>query len=599
MKIFNWTLTTAITVVSFVLLSNLFGLSAAHAATSPTLSDSSSYSILAGSTVTNTGTTTVSGDLGVSPGSAVTGSPTVSGTIHLADSNAALAQIDNSSAFDDLDQTCTTDYSGEGIKDLTLLSPLAPGVYCADAFILTGNLSLTGSGVWIFKSASTLITSPGSSVTGGDPCNVWWRVASSATLDTTTAFKGNILALTDINIYTGATLNGRAMAQTGQVVLQGNTISGPVCAALPPASGGTSAIYTGTINVVKTVINDNGGTKTVADFPLFIGSTSVVSGVTNKFSFSSTSLYVVSETVDPDYTQTFSGDCDDEGILYLEPNENLFCIITNDDIGSPVVVPPVPPIIDVVKVPSPLILPDGPGSVTYTYTLRNVGTVPVTDITMVGDTCYPITLTSGDLNNDSKLDVNETWVHNCTKTISETHTNTVVATGWANGLSATDIASATVFVNEAIVPPLIHVTKVPSPLTLLAGGGNVTYTETITNPGTEPLNNVTLTDDKCSPMVYVSGDTNSDSKLDTSESWKYTCQTKLTATTTNTATASGEANGITVRDIALATVTVAAAVPTLPATGFLNSISFSGIVVLISLLVLGFSPLLFFKKHKS
>lgn len=599
MKIFNWTLTTTIMVVSFVLLSNFFGPSAAHAATSPTLNDSSSYSILAGSTVTNTGTTTVSGDLGVSPGSAVTGSPTVSGTIHLADSHAALAQIDNSSAFGSLDQACTTDYSGEGVKDLTLLSPLAPGVYCADAFILTGNLTLTGSGVWIFKSASTLITSPGSSVTGGDPCNVWWRVASSATLDTTTAFKGNILALTDINIYTGATLNGRAMAQTGQVVLQGNTISGPVCAAIPPASGGTSAIYSGTINVVKTVINDNGGTKTVADFPLFIGSTSVVSGVTNRFSFSSTSLYVVSETVDPGYVQTFSGDCDEEGILYLEPNENLFCIITNNDIGSPVVVPPVPPIIDVVKVPSPLILPDGPGSVTYTYTLRNVGTVPVTDITMVGDTCYPITLTSGDLNNDSKLDVDETWVHNCTKTISETHTNTVVATGWANGLSATDIASATVFVNEAIVPPLIHVTKVPSPLTLLAGGGNVTYTETVTNPGTEPLNNVTLTDDKCSPMVYVSGDTNNDSKLDASESWKYTCQTKLTATTTNTATASGEANGITVRDIALATVTVAAAVPALPATGFLNSISFSGIVVLISLFVLGFSPLLFFKKHKS
>ncbi|MFH1089129.1 MAG: ice-binding family protein [Candidatus Uhrbacteria bacterium] len=335
-----------------------------------------------------------------------------------------------------------------------------------------------------------------------------------------------------------------------------------------PTGGSSSTIYTGTINVVKTVVNDNSGTKKIEDFPLFINGTSVTSGITNNFSFYSSGPYTVSETTDPQYAQTFSGDCDANGIVYLHGAENLFCIITNNDIGTPVVVPPVPPLIDIVKIANPLLLPDGPGLVTYSYTLRNIGTVPITDITMVGDTCFPITLTSGDLNLDAKLDLNETWVYNCSKTISETHTNTVVATGWANGLSSVDIASATVFVNEAVVPPLIHVTKIPSPLTLLAGGGNVTYTETITNPGIEPLNNVTLTDDKCQPVTYISGDVNNDSKLDSTESWKYTCQTKLTTTTTNTATASGEANGITVRDLALATVVVATAVPALPMTGF-------------------------------
>ena len=194
-------------------------------------------------------------------------------------------------------------------------------------------------------------------------------------------------------------------------------------------------------------------------------------------------------------------------------------------------------------------------------------------------TCSPIVLNSGDTDGDSKLDVTETWVYKCTKTITETHTNTVVATGWANGLSATDIASAQVVVNQVLVPPLIHVTKIPSPLTLLAGGGTVKYTERITNPGTVALSNVTLNDDKCSPMAYVSGDTNSDSKLDTTETWTYTCSTNLTATTTNTAVAEGTANGYTVRDFAIATVTVASAAPVLPQTGIPPASSSSSFVI--------------------
>ena len=211
-------------------------------ATAPTLVAVASYSVLAGSIVTNNGPTTVSGDLGVSPSIGVpphvTGFPpgTVSlpGAIHDADAHAAAAQADNTAAFGVLDQSCDVTYPG--VQDLTLVSPLVPGVYCATSFMLTGNLTLTGSGVWIFKSASTLITSPGSSVTSSDPCNVWWRVGSSATLDTTTAFIGNILALTSITLNNGASLNGRALAQTGAVTLDNNTVS-RTCAAPTPTPG--------------------------------------------------------------------------------------------------------------------------------------------------------------------------------------------------------------------------------------------------------------------------------------------------------------------------------------------------------------------------
>lgn len=358
-------------------------------------------------------------------------------------------------------------------------------------------------------------------------------------------------------------MNGRALAVGADVTMDSNTISGPTCAAAPVGVGGGGG--QGSINVVKIVINDNGGTKTIADFPLFVGNTPVTSGET--INFNSPATYNVSETVDSHYTQTFSGDCLG-GSIFVANGAQKFCIITNNDIGAPVVVAPVPPLIDVVKVPNPLALPKGPGPVTYTYTVRNVGPVPMTDVTMVGDTCSPIKLISGDTNSDSKLDMTETWNYTCTTTLSETHTNTVVATGWANGISAIDIASATVIVGKPIVPPLIHVTKVPSPLALPAGGGNVTYTERITNPGTVPLSNVKLVDDKCNPMGYVYGDVNNNKKLEPTETWIYSCESNLSETTTNTAVATGEGNGFTVKDFAIATVVVAAAVPALPNTGF-------------------------------
>lgn len=353
-----------------------------------------------------------------------------------------------------------------------------------------------------------------------------------------------------------------------------------------------------TINVVKTVINDNGQSKIVSDFPLFVNGSLVISGATNVFA--APAAYVITETTDSHYTQTFSGDCDATGHLNLAAGQDKVCIITNNDI-APVVVPPsggggggggfsapvpVPPLIDVVKVPSPLALPGGAGPVTYTYTLRNIGTVPVINITMVGDSCAPIILVSGDSNSNGILEVNETWVHTCSTTLMATHTNTVVATGWANGLTTTDIASATVVVGAPIVPPLIHVIKVPNPVTLPVGGGMVTYTKTITNPGAVPLSNVRLTDDKCSPVNYVSGDTNSDTKLDLTETWIYTCRTNLTHTTTNTVIAAGEANGLTARDFAIATVVVAmaipiSAIPGLPNAGVAPSQSFFGWLVLV------------------
>lgn len=579
----------------------LIGSTVAHAATSPSLGAADTYSVLSGTAATNTGATTISGDLGVSPAAAYNDAGTTTFTLPgnpKFPPTSDAAQLANSDAFLALSAApnvaCDTTYAGT--KDLAGLS-LVPGIYCADAFTLSGTLTLDDSsgsaGVWIFRSASSLITSSGVGakvqfLTGvGLSCNVWWKVVSSATIGVGTTFVGNILASTAVALQTGATLNGRAFAQTAAVTMDTNTISGPTCASapIPPVSSG-SPVLLGSISVVKNVVNDNGRTKKISDFPLFVNGTPVTSGATKIYPATRNgSLYTITETKDSNYTRTFSGDCDASGKISLLAGDNRICIITNNDIGAPVATPLAPPLIDLVKVPSPLSLPAGPGSVKYTYTLRNVGTVPVTDITIDGDSCSPIVLVSGDTNSDAKLDLGETWAYTCSTVLTETRTNTAVATGWANGFSTVDIASATVIVGQSIVPPLIHITKTPWPFTLPAGGGMVTYTKRVTNPGTEALSNVKVTDDKCSPLTYVSGDINGDSKLDPTESWKYICRTNLTKTTTNTAIASGEANGITVRDFAVVTVVVAAVVPGLPNTGLISNIPWNIILSSILLLV--------------
>jgi len=202
------------------------------AATAPDLGAAASYSVLAGQTVTNTGSSTIEGDVGVSPGTAYPGilPGIVGGTIHAGDQDAANAQAANTAAFTVLDQTCdsTGNWDGTGLVDLVGKN-LVPGVYCADQFSLTGTLTLSGSGVWIFKSASDFVTSGTANVVGGNALDVWWRVVSSATLGTNTSLIGNILASTSIWIQTGASLNGRALAQTGEVTLDNATIYGPIC----------------------------------------------------------------------------------------------------------------------------------------------------------------------------------------------------------------------------------------------------------------------------------------------------------------------------------------------------------------------------------
>ena len=192
--------------------------------------------------MTNTGPTTINGDLGVMPGTAVPGFPPgmVSGTIHAADAVALQAQSDLTTAYNDAAGRTPPALLSADLGGLTLTA----GVYRAPGALgLTGALTLDAQGdpnsVFVFQAASTLITASASHVNlinGAQPCNVFWQVGSSATFGTTSAFAGNVMALTSISLNNGVTLQGRALTRNGSVTLINDTITAAHCA--PGTTGG-------------------------------------------------------------------------------------------------------------------------------------------------------------------------------------------------------------------------------------------------------------------------------------------------------------------------------------------------------------------------
>jgi hypothetical protein len=208
------------------------------------LGTAGSFSVLGGSTVTNTGPSVLNADLGLSPGSAITGFPpgTVHGTIHKNDAVAARAKSDLVIAYNDAAGRSSTSTISSDLAGLTLTS----GVYTsASSLGLSGDLTLDGQNnpdsVFVFQAGSTLTTGSASRVqliNGAQACNVFWQVGSSATIGTSTAFTGNIMALTSISLRTGATVHGRALARNGAVTLDTNTFTDARCSTTSGTTGG-------------------------------------------------------------------------------------------------------------------------------------------------------------------------------------------------------------------------------------------------------------------------------------------------------------------------------------------------------------------------
>lgn len=516
--------------------------------------------------------------------------------------------LDQASALATLNSQSCMSLGTNVTLDSTMIGTNPPGTFPPGCYSSTGTMDITasatltldatapggdGGNVWIFRSGGALTTGANSLVllaNGANAANVFWTPGGTASIGANSAtspsptFVGTIIAdalgSTGINVGHFVNLLGRVLAFGHTVTTDSDTITAP-----PPSP----ILAPATLHIITSVVNVS-GTATPPDFTIHvISATSSVDVAGSPLAGTSTpgtlytlpaGTYSISEDVNPlfpTYHQTFGLSCMG-GSVTLGAGQDLICTVINTDIPVPAPVAPSSggggggasaptPIISVTKVPTPLDLPAGPGLVTYIYTVKNIGPVPMIGVWVKDDTCSPATYISGDTNNDTILDVGESWVYRCMQTVSQTVTNTVTVHGQAGGQDAYDTALATVVVGAPVSPPLIAIAKVPSRLTPFPfGGGLVTYTYTVTNPGVVAMHDVAVTDDKCAPVSFVSGDVNANNLLEPGESWIYNCSTNISQSTMNTATAKGTANGIIALDYAFATVLVG--IPGLPNTGF-------------------------------
>jgi len=325
----------------------------AKGATTVNLGTANDFTILAGTpNITNVPTSVISGNVGLSPatgaGIGLTAAQ-VTGTIYAVDGAGPAGAVNDPGLLTTAKNDLTTAYTdAAGRTPVTTVATelggttKTAGVYdsTSGTFGITGTLTLDAQGdpnaVFIFKTATTLITQSSSIVVlinDAQACKVFWQVGSSATLGTNSVFKGNILALTSITLTTGANVEGRLLARNGTVILDTNTVTKAVCAS-PTAA---------TLHIIKTVINNDGGTTAASGFNLHVklsgtdvtGSPAV--GIVSPgtlYSLTAAGTYVVSEDANASYSNSFSGDCDSSGNVSLALGDNKTCTIMNDDIAT-------------------------------------------------------------------------------------------------------------------------------------------------------------------------------------------------------------------------------------------------------------------------
>jgi len=400
-----------------VVLTSLFIAAPFHevsAQVAPPMGTTQNFAVLGSSTVTNTGPTIITGDLGVDPGTAITGFPpgtVVGGTTDSADAVALQAQSDNTTAYKNLaGQACNNTISTD-LGGLTLV----PGVYCfSSSAQLTGTLTLDAGGVasavWVFQIGSTLTTASNSSVVlenGAQNCNVFWQIGSSTTLGTGTTFVGNIFALTSITLDTSATVAGRALAQTGAVTMDSNTVAVSVCGTSPvtpvpptlskafnPATinaGGSSTLTITLSNAGATLatltapltdtlptgvlVSDSASTTCVGGTASAAGSTVTLTGGTIPAGGSCTVTVPVTASSGGNYLNSLLA-----GALQTNNGSNAAPAVATLTVNAPALVAPT-----LGKAFSPTTIGVG-GSSTLTITLSNAGTASATLTAPLADT---------------------------------------------------------------------------------------------------------------------------------------------------------------------------------------------------------------------
>jgi hypothetical protein len=314
------------------------------------------------------------------------------------------------------------------------------------------------------------------------------------------------------------------------------------------------------------------------------------------------------------------GTCDVTPAVSLAPGATYSCTFTGDVVGDAgsvhtdtvtataldnegnrvtgsdwarVTITDVLPAIVLEKAASPTMVRTG-DPVTYTYTVTNGGVEPILEVAVTDDRCSPVGFRGGDTDGDQALDPGETWTFTCTASLTGTTVNVAVASGHDNeGNPATATDQARVLV----INPLISIIKTPS-ADAVAPGDQVSYVYLVTNPGSDSLAGITVTDDRCGPVTYEAGDADGDGLLDVDETWTFRCTVTAPATTgplTNVATVHGTdrlGGAVSASDDATVNVVAAQVLGveltrtgqpiTSLVTGALALVAFGGLLVLVS-----------------
>lgn len=375
------------TAVALMSLLAIFFYPASSNAATPVLTPGSTttFGVLAATTITNTGATvingTAGGDIGLAPGSSFTGNTTVtaSGIQHIADTAATTAQTDLVTAYNAVAAPTPTVRASAELASAVV----TPGTYSTGSgtFANSGALTLDAQGdanaIFIFQAATTLITSAGSTMTlvnGAQACHVYWNVGSSATLGANSTFVGHVYAMTTITASTGATVQGQLLARTGAVNLNANTITNSACVTATPTPTPTptptatvvptptdtatvTPVVPGTLKVVKHVVNTYGGTAVASDFIIHVthngsevaGSPAAGVGGAGQTYTLAPGTYLVSETHVDGYYGTFAdtdpalgGNITADGLITVTSGEVATIVRTNYEVAPAYVPVPTP-----------------------------------------------------------------------------------------------------------------------------------------------------------------------------------------------------------------------------------------------------------------
>ncbi|MDQ1280443.1 MAG: hypothetical protein QG670_1706 [Thermoproteota archaeon] len=517
------------------------------------LGTAGNFSVLAYSAVTNTGPTTVTGDVGLSPttGAAITGFPpgAVSGTIYTVDLFGPAGSVNDPGLLTVAKNDLNTAYNDAAGRPTTTTIPtelggttLGVGVYdsAAGTFGITGTLTLDGgndpNAVFIFQMESTLITASYSVVrliNGAHVCNVFWQVGSSATIDTYSVFVGTILAYTSITVNTGATVDGRLLASNGAVTLEGNIIGQTVHLegiVLAPASStnplGTQHTVTATVAGTGDPVVGRSVNFTVVSGPNAGLTSSSLTNSSGKATFTYTSSLPGTDTIEASFVNS-------QGVTVNSSQVTKTWASTSTG--------------------GLLVTKTGPASaaagstVTYDISVTTLDDSSVSSVSVTDSLGGTATYTGGD-DGDNVLESGETWTYTVSYLIPvnahDPLVNTATASGYVNGnlVSAFDEYSL-----DVLYSPVLLVTKT-GPASA-AVGTTATYSITVAHaPSSDgsDVSAVSVIDNVAGVAAYVSGDTNFDNKLNAGETWTYTVSYLIPVNApnplVNAATASGHDN---------------------------------------------------------